>query len=334
MRSLPCLAILCALLPQPVWAQDDPGEYERAVAARQAGQPAEAVRLLETWLAANPADVDARLQYGYALLALGRLDDADEAFRAVLASAPDYADARDGLSLVQARRAASGRQAYLLIDGAISDLSGDARNWREFGIAGTVPVGTAGTGEIRGTAYERFGRSDTEFSAGYTHRSAEDLWLRFGVSATPSADFRPRVGASLGLDYRVAPQTVMGADMGWQAFPVQDVWTLRAGATQYFGNGRFSVSAFGRVVKPEGEEALLGGTARLDYLPQDRTRLFLGAATGPETDLGVVRDTTSVFAGGEFPVTSRVSLLGSVAYEDREAGADRTEGRLGVKFGF
>ena len=86
------------------------------------------------------------------------------------------------------------------------------------------------------------------------------------------------------------------------------------------------------MVVVEGERTLLGGSVRADYMPSDRMRLFVGAASGPETDLGQVRDATTLFGGGEFPLSDTVSLLGSVAHDWRDLGADRTEGRVGVKF--
>lgn len=308
-------------------------DYDRAVAARLADDPALAVSLLEPWLAERPDDADARLQYGYALLALGRFDEAEAAFQAVLAIAPDYADAQTGLTLVRQRRASpkETRQPYVIADGSLSDLEGGQSDWHEGGITLALPVGSSDTMELRGNWFERFDLKDTELSVSYTHRATDDLWLRLAGSATPDADFRPEVGIIAGFDYRLGRNAVATLDAGWQRFPLQEVLSLRGGLTRYFGGGRFALSAFARAVLADGGDPLLGGSLRADYLPRERARLFVGVASGPETDLGEVRDTTSLFGGGEIPLTDDISLLGSLAREWRETGADRTEGRLGVK---
>ncbi len=329
-----CVATLAAAVlvaTTPAAAQISP--YERAVAARQNGDPGLAVALLEPWLAEHPDDVDARVQYGYALLASGRLVDADRAFAQVLATAPDYADASAGRELVNQRRAsgANVRRATLLLEGAVSDLGGGQDDWHEAGGLLNLPVAGLDTLELQAHWFSRFGREDTEFGALYTHRSGEDLWLRIGASGAPSADFRPKTGFAAGFDYRISAATVATMDASWQQFPLQQVWTLRPGVTQYFDGGRYSLSLHGRAVVAEGDDALFGGSLRVDIVPRDRTRLFIGVASGPETDLGVVSDTTSLFSGGEVPLSRSVSLLGSVAREWREIGADRSEARLGIK---
>lgn len=327
-------AALLLATASPIAAQQN--DYDRAVAARLADDPSLAASLLEGWLESNPQDVDARLQYGYALLALGRLDEAERAFRAVLAAAPDYADAREGLALVERRRSAPSeaeRSASVIVDFAWSSLDAPQSDWSEAGLAIALPIGVGDTLDLKGTWYERFDLEDVEIGGLYTHRAGEDVWVRFGASGAPSADFRPEIAAIAGLDYRAAGSTVLSIDIGWQDFPAEEVWTFRPGITQYFGGGRFAVNASARAVLAGDDDLLIGGALRGDFMPRDRTRLFLGVATGPETDLGIVRDTTSLFGGGELPLGNSISLIGSVSHEWREVGSDRTEGRIGVKFG-
>ena len=332
MRAACLTAAVLLVSGFPLQAQDS--LYDRAVAARLADRPDLAGEMLEEWLADHPGDADALLQYGYALLGQDRLDEAELAFRQVLAIAPNYADAHDGLALVTERRAApvAKRRGSLLLEGAVSDLEGDQGDWHELGINASLPVGDNSSLDLRGTWLDRFGTEDTEFAALLTHRAGADMWLRFGGSATPSADFRPEAGLTAGMDYRLGSNTIASVDGSWQRFPLQDVWTLRPGIARYFGGGRYALSLQGSVVAVEDDRTLLGGSVRADYIPSDRTRLFLGVASGPETDLGQVRDATTLFGGGELPVSDKISLLGSVAHDWRDLGADRTEGRVGVKF--
>ncbi len=324
-----CALLVCAT--GPVSAQGT--LYDEAREARLAGRSARAVDLLEQWLVSHPDDTDALVQYGYALLAIGRIDAAERAFDRVLVLAPGYGDATTGKAEAAARRADAttlGR-AFVQLEGASSDLEPGQKDWKEIGIAASFPLDPRTTLNTRGTWYERFDVRDVEFGALATHRVSELAWLRLGVSAVPSADFRPAIGIEAGADMRIAESTIGSLDAAWQKFPAGDVWTFRPGVTRYFGSGRYALAAGLRAVSAESSDLLIGGSLRGDFFPQDRNRLFIGIATGPETDLGEVRDTTSFYGGGETPLTGAVSLLGSFACEWRAAGSDRTEVRVGLK---
>ena len=330
------LAGWLAVSPAPAAAQPRP--YEEAVAARQAGEPGKAVELLEPWVAANPQDVDARLQLGYALLALEDFDAAETEFRSVLAAAPDYADAAQGLALIAQRRGApSLRQRHVYVEGAISDLSQDREGWSEVAAGALLPLSPNATSNLRAAYHRRFGVEDIELAGGATVQVSANSWLRLSGSATPSADFRPEWSIAAGVEHRVrdtANPTLVGLDASFQRFPLQDVLLLSPTVTQYFADGRFSLTARGNAVGVDGGSFRLGGSLRADYFAGERARFFLGAATGPDTDLGVVTETSSLLAGTEFPLAGSVSLTASAAREWRDDGLDRNEGRLGLKFGF
>ena len=338
MKPAVLLAALAALaLPSAALAQQA-SAYDKAVAARLDGRPAEAAALLRGWLAEHPADVDARLHLAYAELALGNLDEAEAGFRAVLAAAPDYADARAGLDQVAARRANPdfGQRAELTVEGALSDLEGAASDWREAGLRLRLPAGAATTVEGAGTYYRRFGLDDIELSGTVIHRAGQDLWLRGDASATPSADFRPHWSLGGGFDWRLRPgdaATVLTFDARYQDFPAQHVTTISPGLVQYVAGGRAWITARAFGVIPEGGDLQVGWLLRGDLAPADRYRVFAGIADGPDTDLGVVTDVTSLFGGFEVPLGDRLGLTGSAAREWREVGADRTEFRLGFKVG-
>jgi YaiO family outer membrane protein len=332
------LAALAALaLPSAALSQQASG-YDQAVAARLDGRPAEAARLLRAWLAEHPGDIDARLQLAYAELALGNLDEAEAGFRAVLAAAPDYADARTGLAQVEARRAEGGprQRAELTVEGAFSDLDGAASDWHEAGVRLRLPAGAATIVEAAGTYYRRFGLDDVELAGAVVHRAGEDLWLRAEASATPGADFRPQWGVDGGLDWRLRggpAASVLTLDARHQDFPSQHVTTLSPGLVQYVAGGRAWITARAFGVIPEGGDLQIGWLLRGDFAPVERYRLFAGVADGPDTDLGVVTDVTSMFGGVEVPLGPRFGLTASVGREWREAGADRTDFRLGFKVG-
>lgn len=314
-------------------AAQEPTAYERAVAARQAGNHAEAVVLLDRWIAENPGDSDALVQRGYAHLALGDEAQARADFAAALAIAPDYADAHEGLALVEARtKSRSG--GFLIAGGAWSRLEGNRPDWWEASLTGETPVSDRLALGGRAGWFRRFGIEDVELEGRIAVRPSDDLWLRASLGGTPSADFRPEIALAAGGDLRVASgphATILSLDASWQRFPLQEVVTVTPGVTQYLGDGRVSATLRGIGIVPEGGDLEVGVLGRVDYLPSDRQRFFIGAVNGPDTDLGIVSRVTSAFAGGEFPLTGRLSLLPSLSQEWRELGGDRTEFRIELK---
>lgn len=326
-----------AIAPMPATA-GEPGDYQAAVVARQAGQPAEAKRLLLRWLADHPDDIDARLQLAYADLALGNRGEARAGFEFVLQRAPDYADARAGLALLAARDAdrepTSDRQFQ--IDGAISDLPTGLTDWTELSANLTIPLDPRRWVEARGTYYERFGLDDVELVGRIGVRAADNVWLRGHFGGTPAADFRPEVSLGGGIDVRLSQgnATVLTLDGNWERFPSQDVVTFNPGVVQYFADGNAWITLRGAGVVADGGSLQLGGLARGDYVPAEGWRLFSGVADGPDTDLGVVTRVTSLFGGLEAPLGRTFTLAGSVGRDWRSVGADRTEFRLGLKARF
>jgi YaiO family outer membrane protein len=333
----PAVALALGLLAGPVCAQERT-TYEAGVAARLAGRPTDARELLETWLKQHPGDIDAQLQLALSELALGNLDGAEAGFRNVLAQAPDYADARDGLAAVAARRAApvTNTRGFLLVEGAISDLEGSQGDWREAALDLEAPAGSRSTIGGRVAYYRRFGLEDVELVARASLHPSDDLWLRVFAGGTPGSDFRPAVEFGGGIDRRLPSKaaTVLTLDAAYQRFPLQDVVTLNPGVVQYLPGGNAWITFRGIATVANDGPLEIGGLIRADYAPKGNWRLFGGAANGPDTDLGVVTRVTSLFGGAEAPIGDRFSLVGSLSREWRRSAADRTEVRLGLKARF
>ena len=95
MRILSLLLLVICLVPASVTAQDE------VIAKARAAPRAEGIRMLESHLASNPRDVDARLVYGLLLSWERRYDEARSALQQVLDQAPDYLDARVALMNVE-----------------------------------------------------------------------------------------------------------------------------------------------------------------------------------------------------------------------------------------
>lgn len=223
---------------------------------------------------------------------------------------------------------------WVLVEGAISDLTAGRDDWYELAVTGLIPVGARDTLVLSAAGHERFGLTDIEVGALYTVRAGEDMWLRAGASVTPSADFRPSVGVTAGLDWRVVPgrnATIVGFDAGWRDFPLQNVWNFSPSLTQYVAGGMASITARASGIIAHDEPLRVGGLIRGDIYPADGARAFLGAASGPDTDFGIVSERTSVFGGFELPVIGGLAITGSIANDWRNGSSDKTEGRIGVK---
>lgn len=311
--------------------------YEAGVAARLNGKPADAKRLLERWLSEHPDDIDARLQLAYAELALGKLDKAEAGFEAVLLAAPDYVDARSGLDQVRERRVQAGesRTAQIALEGALSDLSGNQQGWTEAALDIEIPTGDTILGG-RVSHYRRFGLEDLEFTGRFGFHPSENLWLRLHMGTAPHADFRPQFEIGGGADLRLATTsgTVLTIETAYQKFPLQDVVSINPGIVQYFDEGRtwLTLRGIGTVA---GDGPLeIGAIVRFDHAPRDRWRLFAGAATGPDTDLGIVTRVKALFGGIEAPLGGVVSGSAALSREWREVGVNRTELRVTLKARF
>lgn len=329
------LAGAALLMSAPIAAQE-PSAYDAAVTARRGDDPASAVHLLDRWIEQHPRDSDALVQRGYAHLALGHLRRAEQDFQAALAIAPDYADARAGLAQVAEQRRLP-RGGYLIAGGAWSALGAGNPDWWEASVSAGMPVSRTLSAGGRASWYRRFGREDLELEGQMTSHPSDNVWLRASAGGTPNADFRPEVALSAGADLRISKgpsATLLSLDTAWQRFPLQDVVTVSPGITQFFGRGRWSGTLHGIGVLTQGRSLEAGVLGRLDYVPDERHRYFVGAANAPDTDLGIVTRVTSAYAGAELPLAGRLSLLPSFARTWRKGGPDRTELRLELKATF
>lgn len=341
-------------------------DYERGVAARLAGDVDSAVELLARAIAAEPANADAQLQYGLALLAAGRLDDADGAFRRTLEIAPRYDDARIGLARVQQRRgkreaaiteltqvtesnaeAASLRAALqhpavatnayrwsMDLDGSYSRVR-NQKDWRDLslriGAAVTPEASLSGAIEYS----RRFGEQDTYGELRLDHRLAlgASVWLLAG--ATPGADFRPRWQVAGGAAVRLRDGhngTVVTIEGRHSRYPGGNIQILNPGIEQYLKGGHWITARAINVV--ERGDHHFGWLARADVMASPRLRLFGGISDAPDVTEGVVVETFSLFGGLSFAISDRNSWRLFVNREDRAIGSDRLEigTGIGVRF--
>jgi YaiO family outer membrane protein len=345
--------------------------YDRGVEARLAGDHARAIEWLRSAAAAEPANADARLQLGLALMAADRLDEAEAAFRETLRLAPAYDDARIGLARLARRRgdvaaaraelervnAANGEAAALRaelgqgdpgsprlpspwqidLDASYSAVGSGASDWREGSVQLRRQASESTAIAVRIEHSRRFGLDDTYGEARLDRRLAGGGNFYLSVGATPDADFRPRWQAGAGIAARVRggpSATVLTLDARQARYRSGDIQTLSPGIEQYFGGGRFW--ATGRLINifDEAGRHRLGWLGRGDAQLREDLRIYAGLADAPDTSEGVVVDTFSLFGGLSWDVSRRVTLRLSAAREDRESGPDRVQlgTGLGLRF--
>ncbi|HEU0098478.1 MAG TPA: YaiO family outer membrane beta-barrel protein [Allosphingosinicella sp.] len=371
-RLLACAAIMAASTawapPPAPPAADGRSPYEAGVEARRAGDSKRAAELLAAAVAAEPDNSDAQLQLGLALLAEGRLDEAEAAFRRTLDLAPGYEDARLGLARVAIRRgdpkaaraalegvsAANPEAAPLRarldeeasltayrgeinLEGSYSALDRGRSDWKEG--AAELRYKTAGGTAIAGRVERsrRFGLDDTYLEARADARLSPAASAYFSVGATPNADFRPRWQLSAGGSLRLrggAGATVATLDARQARYPARDIQTLTPGFEQYLAGGRVWLT--GRMINIFDERGRhrAGWLARGDVQASAKLRLFAGYADAPDTSEGRVIATRSAFGGFAWDVGQRSVLRLSAAREHRSDGSNRVQLGLGVGFRF
>jgi YaiO family outer membrane protein len=323
------------------------------------------VELLRQVVAAQPANADAQLQLGLALLNAGRLDEAEIALRRALEIAPDYTDARLGLARLEQRR---GNRAAALaqlepvdpanseagtlrrqiqamevayrwridVDGAIATLTQDQPDWKE-GALRISHQATPATAVSAGLELSRrFGLKDAYGEMRMEHRLADNKGSFYMLAgATPNADFRPEWQIGLGGEGRVRSgpaATLLTLDVRQARYRVGDIQTLNPGIDQYLARGRAWIGARWINIFDENGRHHSGWLLRGDALATDRLRMFLGTADAPDVSEGRVVGTVSVFGGLSYDVTPQMNVRASVAHDDRETGSDRLQ--LGVGAGW
>lgn len=334
--------------------------YDEAVAARRAGDPARAAALLGPWLESRPRDADALVQYGFALLALDRLDDADQAFARALDIAPAYDDATLGRAMVAERqgRIADARRLVARIAPANADaatlstrinrttviapwsfdldlsyaaLAQGQPDWKEaiVQVRHQSPSGVALAARIE--ASRRFGLDDTYVEGRLDKFFAGGSSGYLLAGATPGADYRPKwqVGGGARLAIAGGPHaSILTADLRHARYLTGPVTIISPGIEQYVMDGDAWVTA--QLINVVSDGKLRSGLfARGDIMASERLRLFAGGSYAPETSAGFVTRVWSAFGGAWLNLDRRHSLRLTIARVEPRDGPPRSELSLG-----
>ena len=154
LRKLCAVALLFAFASAAV-AQDT---LLRARGLAAAGQRVEALRMLESHLASNPADNDARTLYGIVLSWEGRYEEARVVLERAIEIDPRNHDARQALANVERwSRGPAQRAEYFA--GLQYDVYDDSSDWVEPFVSAKVPT-SRGPIVARASQARRFSRQD------------------------------------------------------------------------------------------------------------------------------------------------------------------------------
>ncbi len=365
MRVSLWLLVVSVLAAPPVSAQTATSAYEQGVAARRAGDATRAATLLEQAVRADPGSADARVQHGYALLALGRFDEAEQAFGEALRLAPSYDDARVGQALIAERRghlrrarelvapvasnheeasalrqrlaAAPGQGRWSLdVDGSATRLDRGQPDWRQLDVQVRHRLDNGARLAGRIETARRFDRTDVygELRGEWPVGSASSVYLLGG--GTPDADFRPRWQVGTGGRVRVkggAAPTVLTLDTRHASYRTGNITLINPGIEQYLAGGRAWITLRSITLVDDGK-LRSGWIGRADVLTGERLRLFGGIAHAPDVDQGIVSRTRSLFAGASVDLNESIALRVSLSRDRPGIGADRKGVSLGTTVSF
>ena len=359
------LSLIAMAFAAPAAAQTAQQDYEAGVAARQAGNPEEALSRLRRAAEAEPENADIHLQIGLAYLAMERLEEAESAFRRTLDLAPDYADARVGLARIAQRRGnrpgalaeldrigpgnaeadqlrhqikeARPERAWrwrIDLDGSYSRID-DIPDWQSAALMVQHRPNANMTIAMTADTTRRFDRTDTYGEARIDYRHAPGVDVYFLAGGTPGADHRPRwqIGAGGAVRVHGGPYaTILRLDLRQADYRTGDVQTVNPGIEQYL-TGRAWITAQWINVWDSSTHSS-GWLLRGDVVPTDRLRLFAGAADAPDLDAGVVIRTTSLFGGLSLDVGDRSTLRLSFTHDDPEGSPNRATMAVGTAYRF
>lgn len=347
--------------PPAIVQTDTQSLYRSAVADRLAGRPGDAVPKLERVLAARPDDVDARLNLGLALLAMGRLDDAEAAFRAVLERSPGYADAWIGLARVEqrrgdldaardladeARRLAPDSRDVLALQEALkpepvwradihtarSRLSNGLADWTETRLSVSRRLDPTTSIALAVEATDRFGNEDVYLEA-RLDKFVEGRSGYIAVGGAPDADYRPEIGVAAGGRIGLAAGVAATVDASVARYRTGTVTNLHPGLALDLAAERVQLSARWINVWDEQGDYRSGYAAQARWQTSDKLALRLGYADAPETTNGVTVDVSAWNLGADIALTDRVTLRVGYLSEDRNA-YDREELSVGLGWRF
>lgn len=302
-----------------------------------AGKYGEARTELEALMDEYPGNADLELTLGNLEYYQGNLKAAEKRYKNVLAIAPDYQDARNGLETVKKARTAAKGTGTWRIDGSLglTDFNGgDIPSWDEqFLRAEYSPGDLAYHGSVR--RYRRFERTDVELKGGISDAVSGgwDWGLEAGV--TPNSTFRPKLslGGRLGRSIETENGTVFYPNVSYRYDDYTDnnIQTIQPGLITYLDNG---LVLTGRLIATlqDDEDDQLGWLVEGRIPVTETLQLRAGYANAPEAIDGLAIDTQSFFGGLTYKAQDNLDIHLNLASDDRENSFVRNSANVGFTY--
>jgi YaiO family outer membrane protein len=170
---------------------------------------------------------------------------------------------------------------------------------------------------------QRFGFTDNFLALGVSRRFSPRVqgYLQFG--GTPNAQFRERTSVLAGTAIRfdhswsLLDTTVAALDVRLNEYAAGRVETYLPGIEQYFGDGRWWLSARGIYTNDELGRWQSGWMLRADLAITEGLSVFAGYADAPEYSGNATLDSRSPFGGLSIALSDACTANVSYAREDR-----------------
>lgn len=372
---LPAAALLAAslLASVPLAAQTAPDVVSDALAARNAGDYARAIAMLEAAERDRPADPALLFALGTSYAFSGKYPQAITALtharqlaprdndialalaRAYLWSGDDRAAsaiageiaASDPAnaelpalrqSIAQARHpaAAATLRPLVAVSQTISGVQIGAahRTWYETIGALAVPVWPRATLAAEIDREDRAGIVDTHLQLRLDHRIGASASAYLALAGTPNANVRERLGIRAGGEVPVARLLSLTADLRYASYNTADVFVAEPGLRLHSADDRYAFAVRSIQLWSSPGDHQSGWAMRAEAQPRGALRLFAGGATYPDTEAGVTRRVRSAFASAAFPLNGHLALRVTYEHENRVSTYTRDSAILGASWRF
>lgn len=316
-------------------AEPSNADLMRQLAAAQAaaGRYAAALETIDRAQLLAPEDNDIALARARILLWSGRKAEARKQAAIVRSRAPDYPELDAVDAALNAPEAERSTHFGFALSAGLADIKlagGQNQNWENLAVSGfaNADENTTLTATIE---HERRQANDTRFSLMATHANASQE-LRFGISYTPSADFKEDWGLQGGADFRVHPNLTLLSDIRYADYGNISVFSAIPGVKFHSRDESHSLALKLISISPSDSGTKFGASARYDRKVDNRFRLFGGVASYPDTEAGVTRQLRSAFGGASVALADSVSMIVTGEYDRRERSYTRKAINLALIF--
>ncbi|EGF92895.1 tetratricopeptide repeat family protein [Asticcacaulis biprosthecium C19] len=236
-----------------------------------------------------------------------------------LTIAPEFDEARDGLTRVAAARAAEGPKWQVDAGTEYSGFSGsDQPDWNQQSVQITRRFNAnRSAAHLRLVRYSQFGLNDGEVELGLAGRLGDRVSVYASLAGSPDADFRPEGRMAAGGAVRMTKSVWLTFDGRRDRYAAARV-TSAAWGMRYEPHDGWALSSRMIRVSPSDSDAQTGYDLRLDGTIREGLRFYAGLADAPETVAAVTIDTRSAFAGIAWDMTQITTLRAGYGRDDRE----------------